>query len=69
MGPVLVLGNEHKEAVPGAVEEIRSRLESDFGIAGVDLRGDLDLAGAEADWVLVLGGDGAMLNAARRMAS
>ena len=69
MGPVLVLGNDRKAGVSEAVAEVRPRLEKDFGVAAVDLKGDLDIGSAEAGWCLVFGGDGAMLNAARRMAT
>ena len=69
MGPVLVLGNDRKAGVADAVAEVRPRLEKDFGVAAVDLKGDLDIGSAEAAWCLVFGGDGAMLNAARRMAT
>ncbi len=65
---MLVLGNDRKVGVSEAVAEVRPRLEKDFGVAAVDLKGDLDIATAKAGWCLVFGGDGAMLNAARRMA-
>ena len=68
MGPVLVLGNDRKAGVADAVAEVRPRLEKDFGVAAVDLKGDLDVSSVGAGWCLVFGGDGAMLNAARRMA-
>ncbi len=68
MGPVLVLGNDGKAGVADAVAEVRPRLEKDFGVAAVDLKGDLDVSSVGAGWCLVFGGDGAMLNAARRMA-
>lgn len=68
MGPVLVLGNDRKAGVADAVAEVRPRLEKDFGVAAIDLKGDLDVCSVGAGWCLVFGGDGAMLNAARRMA-
>lgn len=67
MGPVLVLGNAAKKGVAAAVEKFRPRLDREFGIAAIDLEGTLDLQGVEAKWVLVFGGDGAVLAASRRM--
>ena len=67
MGPVLVLGNGGKAGVPEAVHEWKDRLEKVFGIAAIDLDGDLDLKTVDAEWAIVFGGDGAILAAARRM--
>ncbi len=67
MGPVLVLGDRKKDGVADAVEEYSDRLESEFGIAAIDLDGTLDVQTVQAEWALVFGGDGAILNAARRM--
>ena len=67
MGPVLILGNPAKDGVVQAVEETRRRLERDFGVAAVDLEGELDLSEVDAEWAIVFGGDGALLSVARRM--
>ena len=67
MGPVVLLASSPKPAVREAVEEIRDTLDKDFGIAGIDLDGTLDLETIDAAWAMVFGGDGAILNASRRM--
>ena len=67
MGPVLVVGSRRKPGVLEAVETTQARLERDFGIGAIDLDGERDLHDVEAEWALVLGGDGAILSAARRM--
>jgi len=68
MGPVLVLGSPGKPAVVEAVDLSLPRLEKEFGVAAVDLENKLDLKTvAGAKWAIVFGGDGAVLNASRRM--
>ena len=67
MGPVLVLGSRRKEGVIEAVESVKGRLESEFGIAEIDIDGRSDLSGTGAKWAIVFGGDGAILSASRRM--
>ena len=67
MGPVVVLASSPKPAVKEAVEEFRGALEKEFGIAGIDLDGTMDLETVDAEWAIVFGGDGAILNASRRM--
>ncbi len=66
---VAILGNGTKpEAVAEAArlaDELAGR--AGFAVAGVDLAADTDLAGLAADIALVLGGDGTVLHAARRM--
>ena len=69
MGPVVVLGSRKKKAVPKAVEKVLPQLEREFGVVATDLDGTLELEGVEAKWALVFGGDGALLNVSRRMAS
>ena len=66
-GPVVVVGSRDKAEVAKALDEIHDRLERDFGIAAIDLDGDLDLSRVDARWLLLFGGDGAMLAASRRM--
>ncbi len=67
MGPVVVLGNGAKRGVRRAVEETLPTLQRDFGVVSVDLDGTLNLEGLDAQWVIVFGGDGAILNVSRRM--
>lgn len=67
MGPVVVLASSPKQAVKDAVAEFRDTLDNDFGIAAIDSDGSLDLHKVDAKWAIVFGGDGAILNAARRM--
>ncbi|MEM8883610.1 MAG: NAD(+)/NADH kinase [Planctomycetota bacterium] len=67
MGPVLVIGDRRKPAVEAAVEEIRPRLEKDFGVADIDLDCCVDVPTTKAAWAIVFGGDGAILAASRRM--
>ncbi len=68
MGPVLVLGSAEKERVAEAIDDVKPRLEADFGIAAIDVEQKLEtFDGIDATWALVFGGDGAVLNASRRM--
>ncbi|MHC4959785.1 MAG: NAD(+)/NADH kinase [Planctomycetota bacterium] len=67
MGPVLVLGKSRKRGAEEAVEESKAKLDKMFGIAGIDMDGTLDLQSVDAAWAIVFGGDGAILDASRRM--
>ncbi len=64
---VLVLGNGHRAGVEEEARKLRPFLEQHCDIALFDLRQEADLAPATADLALVLGGDGAILRAARQM--
>jgi len=66
-GPVVVVGSRDKPEVAKALDQFHDRLQRDFGIAAIDLDGTLDLSKVDARWLLLFGGDGAMLGAARRM--
>jgi NAD+ kinase len=65
---VLVLGNAERPGVLEETERLLPFLREHVEIVAVDLRQELDLAGITADLCLVLGGDGAILRAARQMA-
>lgn len=67
MPRLLVLGDARKAGVEAAAARIRRHLGRRAAIAAVDLRGRRDLRKVRADMALVLGGDGAILSAARRM--
>jgi NAD+ kinase len=64
-----LLGNGGKPEVVAETGRLRRAVEEFDGLrlVGVDLSPETDLAGLEADVAVVLGGDGTVLHAARRM--
>jgi NAD+ kinase len=64
---IFVLGNANRPGVRKAAEELLPLLQAHCMVAIVDLVQELDLSTATADLALVLGGDGAILRAARQM--
>lgn len=64
---IIVLGNGSRPGVAEAAERMLPLVRRHLDVAAVDMFQKLDLAHVEADLVLVLGGDGAMLRAARQM--
>jgi NAD+ kinase len=64
---VLVLGNAHRPGVLEEADRLLPFLREHCDIVAVDLRQDLDCHEIAADLCLVLGGDGAILRAARQM--
>jgi NAD+ kinase len=64
-----LLGNGSKPEVIAETRQLKRAVEEFQGIqlVGIDLAPDTDLAGLEADVAVVLGGDGTVLHAARRM--
>jgi NAD+ kinase len=65
---VLVLGNGHRAGVPEAAERLLPFIRQHAEVVCVDLYQERVLCDVEADLMLVLGGDGAILRAARQMA-
>jgi NAD+ kinase len=64
---IFVLGNARREGVREEAERLLPFLRSCCEVALVDLEQQADLASHAADLTLVLGGDGAILRAARQM--
>jgi NAD+ kinase len=65
---VFVLGNGHRSGVPEAADRLLPFVREHADIVCVDLYQERSLCDVEADMSLVLGGDGAILRAARQMA-
>jgi NAD+ kinase len=64
---MFLLGNGMKPRVPKVAEELLPFLRERCEIVAFDLSQQMDLSAYEADIALVLGGDGAILRAARQM--
>lgn len=64
---IFVLGNGRRAGVPEAAEQLLPFLREQAEVVVFDLFGEHDLSGETADLALVLGGDGAILRAARQM--
>ncbi len=64
---IFVLGNADRPGVQEEAERLRPLLEQHCEIVVFDLKQEQDLSGLAADVALVLGGDGAILRAARQM--
>jgi NAD+ kinase len=64
---LLVLGNANKDQVREESEQLLPFLQERAQVVVFDLCQEKDLSGIQADIALVLGGDGAILRAARQM--
>ena len=66
---MMILGNGTKPSVVTEAERLRRAIDEATGVdlVGVDLSAESDLSGLATDVALVLGGDGSVLHAARRM--
>jgi NAD+ kinase len=64
---IFILGNRSRPGVPEEVERLLPFLREHADVAACDLCQETDLADLSADLALVLGGDGAILRAARQM--
>lgn len=64
----LIFANGRKDQAVYYAQQVRAALEATGGeIVGFDITGEADFAPGIADLVLVLGGDGAILRAAKRL--
>jgi NAD+ kinase len=64
---IFVLGNANKPGVKQEIERLLPFLKQHAEICALDLHREKDLTCVDADVALVLGGDGAILRAARQM--
>jgi NAD+ kinase len=64
---IFVLGNAHRPGVPEEADRLLPFLRELCEVVAVDLLQEKDLSQTPADLALVLGGDGAILRAARQM--
>jgi NAD+ kinase len=64
---IFILGNKNRPGVPEEVERLLPFLREQADVAACDLCQETDLGVLSADLALVLGGDGAILRAARQM--
>jgi NAD+ kinase len=64
---VLIVGDGARAGVAEAAERLSAALRGHVEVLGSELTGEGDLASTTASLVVVLGGDGAILSAARRL--
>jgi NAD+ kinase len=64
---VMILGLGDRPEVVEQVRQLTSVIEASADIVLTDFSGEQDLAGTDADLAIVIGGDGAILRAGRRM--
>jgi NAD+ kinase len=64
---VFIVANTSKPDVQATLDELRPRLMRQAELVGVDCDDGSDLSQIQADAILVMGGDGTLLSAARRL--
>jgi NAD+ kinase len=64
---LFIVVNHDKPQVRAALDEMLPWLKKRAEVVGIDGETDKDLSGTEADVILVMGGDGTLLSAARRL--
>jgi NAD+ kinase len=67
MTRIFVLGNAYRSGVKEEAERLLPFLREHAEVVAFDLKQETDLSALSADFALVLGGDGAILRAARQM--
>ena len=65
MKRIMILGNAHRPGVAEEADRLLPFFRAHAEVAHVDLFQETDLAGIDAELCLVLGGDGAIIRAAK----